>query len=49
MHFVYLGNKNIYSIFMTCCISLFYFPQIATYFRSIYFAVQTVYFSQTVH
>jgi hypothetical protein len=27
IHFMYLGNKEIYSIFKTCCITLLYCPQ----------------------
>jgi hypothetical protein len=45
--FCMLDRKNIYSIFMACCI--IYFPQIVTHFRSISCAVHIIHLSQTMH
>jgi hypothetical protein len=41
IYFIYLGSKDIYSIFTMCC-TIFYFPQNAVYFIILSFLVQTV-------
>jgi len=42
IHFMYLGNKDIYCNLKTCCILLFYFIPHAVYFTILSFSVQTI-------
>jgi hypothetical protein len=45
IYFIYLGNKEIYCIFKTCCIMAFVLPQNAIYFINLSPHVQMICFS----
>jgi len=49
IHFIYLDKKEIYCIFETCCMFVFYFPQNSVYLIILSFSAQIILMLFTSH